>query len=74
MKIHGTEVALNDGLEFFGGITQHFGVNFDTPEELLACYEILKSDDDNPFYETPYSKLCGNFKDKFAITWGFMVV
>jgi PhnB protein len=74
MKIHGTEVALNDGLELFGGITQHFGIYFDTPEELLACYAILKSNDDNPFYETPYSKLCGNFKDKFGITWGFMVV
>ncbi len=79
MNIHGTEVFLNDALDFlsakFGTLSPavHLIVTFNTAEELLACYEILKTDDSaDPFCETPYSKLVGNFTDKFGIVWGFM--
>ena len=79
MIIHGTEVFLNDA---FGNKNKsldcgamHLIITFKTEEELLACYEILKTDDINihPFNETPYSKLVGNFMDKFGVLWGFMV-
>ncbi len=79
MNIHGIEIFLNDALKF---LTDTFGVScgvhltitFNSVDELLACYEILKPDDKPvPFYETPYSKLVGNFVDKFGVLWGFMV-
>ncbi|MDF2536971.1 MAG: hypothetical protein K0R18_3133 [Bacillales bacterium] len=79
MKIHGIEVFLNDALKFlydtFGiNCGAHLTITFNSVDELLVCYEILKSDDKpSPFYETPYSKLVGNFKDKFGVLWGFMV-
>jgi uncharacterized glyoxalase superfamily protein PhnB len=79
MKIDGIEVFLNDALEFLNdtfGINcgAHLIITFNSVEELLVSYEILKSDDEpSPFYETPYSKLVGNFKDKFGVLWGFMV-
>jgi PhnB protein len=80
MTIHGTTVFLNDALKFlndkFGNINcaVHLTVTFKTTAELLACYEILKADDNpSPFYETPYSKLVGNFADKLGVLWGFMV-
>jgi PhnB protein len=85
MNINGTEVYLNDALVYindtFGNKEKslcfgsaHLTVTFKTVEELLACYKILKNENDiNKFNETPYSKLCGNFVDKFGVLWGFMV-
>lgn len=79
MKIHGQTVFLNDA---FGNKDRsndcgavHLILTFNTTEELLACYENLKSDDNGPapFSEQPYSKLVGNFMDKFGVLWGFMV-
>ena len=81
MTIHGREIFLNDGLEFlrelFGNMdcSGHLIVTFNTVDELLACYEVLKTADlQATFYETPYSKMAGNFKDKFGVLWGFMAV
>jgi len=81
MTIHGQKVYLNDGKEYF---SDTFGVNcathliltFKTSKELLACYEKLKDGNPvpNPFHETPYSKLTGNFIDKMGVLWGFIVV
>jgi PhnB protein len=78
MNIHGQRVFLNDALDnkdksFHLGAV-HLIITFNTADELLACYEVLKADDNNidPFKETPYSKLCGNFMDKFGVIWGFM--
>ena len=80
MKIHGQMIWLNDVKEHmksgFGiDCSTHFVLTFNTPEELLACYENFKMDDNAPapFHETPYSKLVGNFMDKFGVLWGFMV-
>jgi len=79
MRIHGQEVWLNDALvnkdKSLDLGTVHLCIIFDTTDDLLACYEILKADrnDITPFQETPYSKLCGNFMDKFGVIWGFMV-
>ena len=77
MNIHGQKVFLNDN---FGNKDKsldcavHLIITFNTVDELLACYEILKTDgnDIGTFRETPYSKLCGNFMDKFGVLWGFM--
>lgn len=80
MKIHGIEVFLNDALKFLNDTFDincgtHLTITFNLVDELLVCYEILKLDDKpSPFYETPYSKLVGNFKDKFGVLWGFMVI
>jgi len=78
MVIHGQTVFLNDALDVKKQLPEldavHLIITFKTPSELLACYEILKAGDNsiNPFRETPYSKLCGNFLDKFGVMWGFM--
>ena len=77
MNIHGQKVFLNDN---FGNKDKsldcavHLVITFNTVNELLTCYEILKTDgkDIGTFSETPYSKLCGNFMDKFGVLWGFM--
>ena len=76
VKIHGTTVFLNDN---FGNKNRtrdcaaHIIITFKTPEALLSCYELLKTDgEDDEFYTTHYSKLCGNFMDKFGVLWGFM--
>ena len=82
MKIHGQTVFLNDNEYMFDNkdISLNFPVHiiicFQTTEELLACYEILKDDGikNNPFVKTSYSELVGNFKDKFGMLWGFMVM
>ena len=81
MNIHGGEIFLNDGLEFFNDTfgrmdcSGHLVITFNTVDELLNCYEILKTDDaPAPFHETPYSKLAGNFLDKFGVLWGFMTI
>jgi len=81
MNVHGQKIFLNDAKDFikngFGvDCVAHLVLTFDTSEELLACYEILKADDNlpNPFVETPHSKLVGNFLDKFGVLWGLMVV
>ena len=80
MRIHGQTVFLNDN-EFFGNkenssnFPVHLIVQFQTVEELLSCYEMLKNDREvsSPFVKAPYSDLVGNFADKFGIWWGFMV-
>jgi len=77
MDIHGQRVFLNDR---FGNKDKrldcavHLIITFSTISELLACCEILKTkeNDIDTFTETPYSKLCGNFMDKFGVLWGFM--
>jgi len=81
MKIHGQTVFLNDYDELVNKDNPHsFPVHvilyFQTEEELLACYEILKDEKatNHPFIKTPYSSLCGNFTDKVGMLWGFMVV
>jgi uncharacterized glyoxalase superfamily protein PhnB len=81
MIIHGQKVFLNDGMDFIRNTynvecNSHLTLTFNTPEELLTCYEKLKDDSSSeyPFVETPYSKLVGNFIDKFGVLWGFMVV
>ena len=82
IKIHGQIIWLNDAKEFIKsgyGIdgSAHLVLTFDTPEELLACYEYFKTDENDapvPFHEAPYSKLSGSFMDKFGILWAFMVV
>lgn len=80
MKIHGIEVFLNDA---FGNKNKspdcgavHLVITFPTANELLACYEILKEEDNQPepFTKTSYSELVGNFMDKFGVLWGFMVI
>ena len=80
MNIHGQIVWLNDA---FGNKDKlldcgavHLILTFNSSKELLECYEHLKNVDITsiPFIETPYSKLVGNFLDKFGVLWGFMVV
>jgi PhnB protein len=81
MKIHGQTIFLNDN-EFFVkkessfNFPVHLIIQFETIEELLACYDILKNDNisECPFEKTSYSELVGNFADKFDIWWGFMVL
>ena len=79
MKIHGIKVFINDAQEFLKdtlgvNCSAHLIITFKSIDELLDCYEILKSDDKiSPFFETQYSKMTGNFKDKFGVLWGFMV-
>jgi PhnB protein len=81
MKIQGQTVFLNDNEAMFGNedtsinFPVHIIVYFQTAEELLACYNVLRagSATSNPFVKTPYSELSGNFKDKFGMLWGFMV-
>jgi PhnB protein len=80
MKIHGQIVFLNDNA-FFANKEKssvfpvHLIIQFQTTEELLYCYEILKKDNEtnHPFVKTSYSELVGNFVDKLGIWWGFMV-
>ena len=79
INIHGGELFLNDGLEHISGkfngvgCSAHLIVTFNTTDELLACYEILKpAEAEFPFSETSYSKMSGNFLDKFGILWGFI--
>jgi len=80
MVIHGQTVWLNDA---FGNKDKmpdcdavHLCLTFETPEALLACYEKLKpaGNATAPFTEEPYSRLVGNFLDRFGVLWGFMVV
>jgi len=81
MNIHGQMVWLNDAKEYIKnefGIdgTAHLVLTFNTPEELLACYEHFITDKNAPvpFREAPYSKLSGSFLDKFGVLWAFMVM
>ena len=82
MKIHGQTVFLNDNDTMFNvkDISLNFPVHiiicFQTAEKLLACYEILKDGNEasSPFVKTSHMELGGNFKDKFGMLWGFMVV
>lgn len=77
MYIHGQKIFLNDR---FGNKEKsidcavHLIVMFPNVEELLACYEFFKDGSTviDPFVELPYSKLAGNFIDKFGVQWGFM--
>ena len=80
MKIHGQTIMLNDRTDFANesktpsGAT-HLIVQFQSVEELLACYEHFKanSTEVDPFVKTFYSEMVGNFIDKFGTLWGFMV-
>ena len=81
MVIHEQTVYLNDGKNFISDMysincAAHLTLTFKTPEELLNCYENLKEGGKlpTPFVETHYSKLVGNFIDRFGVLWGFMVV
>ena len=49
-------------------------VPFENVEELLSCFEYFKDKCTviDPFDELPYSRLAGNFIDKFGVQWGFM--
>ena len=79
-KIENGEITYHDAREIFtnGSVSNFTG----DPRALFeqrnqkACYDYLKEDNDIPvpFVETPYSKLVGNFMDKFGVLWGFMVV
>lgn len=77
MYIHGQKIFLNDR---FGNKDKsincavHLIVMFPSVDELLACYEFFKEGSTviDPFTELPYSKLAGNFIDKFGVQWGFM--
>jgi len=79
MQIHGQTVWLNDAFGNKGMSSDcgavHLCLTFPTPEALIACYEQLKQDDGAPvpFTEEPYSRLVGNFLDKFGVLWGFVV-
>ena len=80
MKINGQTVFLNDNEELVdknnpNSFPVHLFVYFQTADEMLACYEILKDDSatENPFVKTSYSTLIGNFTDKFGMLWGFIV-
>ena len=78
MTIQGTKVFLNDR---FGNKNKtldcavHLIVMFENVDALLSCYEFFKIESTivDPFEELPYSKLAGNFIDKFGVQWGFMV-
>lgn len=81
MNIQGQPVFLNDNEAMFGvsdislNFPVHIIVYFQTAEELLTCYEMLKDANmaDMPFVKTAYSELTGNFKDTFGMLWGFIV-
>jgi uncharacterized glyoxalase superfamily protein PhnB len=81
MDIFGQKIFLNDSKDYIKNIfginfAAHLIITFETSESLLACYDILKDNNNlpTPFIETQYSKLVGNFMDKFGVLWGFMVV
>ncbi len=78
MRIHGTCVMLNDR---FGNKDKSMDcavamiVMFESPKELLACYEILKPGGIviDPPEKLSYSELGLQFMDSFGVQWGFMV-
>jgi len=79
MKIHGQTVFLNDRVDFCNKNKSpdgaaHLIVQFQSVEELLACYEHFKESNTiiDPFVQTFYSALVGNFIDDFGVLWGFM--
>ena len=81
IKIHGQTIYLNDNDMFSSkrktpDCAQHLVVTFESVEELLACYEFFKEDAVvvHQFTAESYSKLSGNFLDKFGVLWGFMVI
>lgn len=78
IHIHGQKVFLNDRFgnkEKSLNCAVHLIVMFQTVKDLLACYEFFKEGSTiiDPFVELPYSKLAGNFIDKFGVQWGFMI-
>jgi PhnB protein len=78
MNIHGMQLFLNDRFGNKNRTTEmavHLIVTFDSIEELLSCYEIMKSGSTtvDPMTELPYSALTVQFIDKFGVQWGFMV-
>lgn len=78
MNIRGQRVFLNDR---FGNRARlqdcavHLIVMFDTPAELTACYDVLADGGTiiDPLEKLPYSRLAGNFMDRFGVMWGLMV-
>ena len=56
-------------------VAVHIIIVFQSTDELVACYEIIKPDSItiDPMAELPYSKLAVQFIDKYGVQWGFMV-
>lgn len=78
MYIHGQKVFLNDRFGNKGkssDVAVHIIIMFQSTDELIACYEIMKPDSItiDPMAELPYSKLAVQFIDKYGVQWGFMV-
>jgi len=78
MHIHGQRIMLNDRFgnkDKLPDVPVRLIVTFNTAEELLASYEYFKEKSTivDPLQEVSFSKLFGNFIDKFGICWGFMV-
>jgi PhnB protein len=78
MDIHEMKIYLNNR---FGNnnrstdVAVHLIVTFDSTDELLSCYEIMKTGSTtiDPMTELPYSALAVQFTDRFGVQWGFMV-
>ena len=77
MDICGQRVFLNDRFGNKNKSTDcavHLIVMFKSVGELIDCYSVFEAESTiiDPFVELPYSKLAGNFIDKFGVQWGFM--
>ena len=78
MRIHGQRIMLNNR---FGNKDRTTDcaiaavITFNTINELLQCYEILKQDSVtiDPMSKASYTALGVQFLDKFGVQWGFMV-
>lgn len=78
MTLCGQQVYLNDRFGNRSRTTDtavHLIVMFQTAEELLACYEVLRPGSTiiDPLEALPYSPLAVQFIDRFGVQWGFMV-
>ena len=78
MRIHGQRVMLNNR---FGNKDKTTDcaiaavVTFDTTDELLKCYEVLKPDSTtiDGMSKESYTELAVQFLDAFGVQWAFMV-
>ena len=78
MRIHGQRVMLNNR---FGNKKRTIDcaiaavITFNTADELLKCYEILKTDSTtiDQMSKASYTELGVQFLDKFGVQWAFMV-
>lgn len=77
MRIHGQRVMMND--RFGNNDKAVYSVQivliFETEEELMRCYDMLKDGcaEIDPLQRTSYSPLVTIFIDRFGIQWSFMV-